>query len=82
MKLVMRVETSDGALHKTVAEAERAVNKRYGDALTAIVLDACKTEGKYTKLHEFIDANLPRLENLARIKDDLKLDKNELEIDD
>jgi hypothetical protein len=77
MRWIQMVQTSDGVLHENALKAEQHSEKRYGDELTRIAHELCRTDGKYSKLTEYIDANLGAFVKLAALKADITLENSD-----
>lgn len=77
MEWVAKVQTSDGVLHENRSKAERHAEKRYGEALTKLALEAVRVE-KYRAMAQFIEDHLPRFAELSALKADCTLTPNDL----
>lgn len=73
MKIVSKYQTKDGALHETEDAARRHIENLYGDPLSRLAHKLVQID-KYSDMVEFLDEHLPQLAELARIKEDLKLE--------
>lgn len=72
MKRVSRIQTFDGLLHESPQAAQRHLDKLYGDLLLPLCHKLVhKTNGKYGKTADFLDANLETFAALLRIKQDM-----------
>lgn len=74
MKKVKVYEIASGARFDTYDEAQRVINKQYGNLLTSIARMIVAHEGKYVKIVQWIDENLDMFLKLAEIKQDLNLE--------
>lgn len=72
MKKIEKYQTLNGALHDTVQDAQRHLKKLYGDHLLAIGRNIANSS--YTNVTEYIDSNLDLFVKLKAIKDDMKLE--------
>ena len=61
--------TADGRVFTDERDARRHAENRYGAALTALAHEAVRIE-KYAAMGDFIEANLPRFLELAKLSDD------------
>ena len=79
MKWISMVETFDGQRHRDYLQAEKHLDKLYGDELTKLATDLAKLDGKYKKFSEFLDdsANQARMIRLTVIKKDMELVKED-----
>ena len=78
MKLVNRIVTADGVVHSDTNEAVRHLDRRYGEKISKLSSKLiAETDGKYTKIQEFIDANLGAFKELMDIKHDMTTVKDE-----
>lgn len=75
MKPVTMYKTHDGKLHETIEKAEHQLDVEYGSILCALVREILMLN--YYKATEYIDANLGKFAELAKIKADMKLEKEE-----
>ena len=75
MKLLTKVQTFDGELHVNQDAARRHLDRLSGEAIckhsTRMITE---TEGKYTRIQEFIDGNLDAFKILMDIKQDMILE--------
>lgn len=78
MKWVAMVRTSDGVLHDDKPKADKHAEQRYGEALTRIAHELVHTDGKYSKVIEYIDANLEKFAELHALKRDIELEKTDI----
>lgn len=76
MRTVKRIETQDGRLHVTMDAAIRHAEREYGLALSGMAADLVKID-KYVAMQEFIDSNLARFGELARLKADIQCEDND-----
>jgi len=72
MQIVDMVKTFDGKIHPTTGQATKHLDMLYANII-------CPLSGKLahidsTKIGEYIDANLDKFLELARIKDDMEMD--------
>ena len=75
MKRIDMYQTASGAAYPSRQEAERELEKAYGNNLSRITTDMVnQCDGKYGRMIEFIDENLPRFVILQQIKNDIKLE--------
>ena len=75
MKLLTKVQTFDGQLHENRDAAMRHLDRVYGEAICTLVANMItETDGKYTKLQEYIDGNLESFKHLIDIKQDMVLE--------
>jgi len=72
MKWVRNVQTRDGTLHNNVLRATEHAERLYGEALSRLAHRAVAVE-KYSKMMEFIDANLDAFIELKALKADTTL---------
>lgn len=75
MKQVIRYQTQDGHLHDNTAEAERHAGSVYGHLLGKVTREML-SEGnsKYALTQDWINDNLDRFVELARLKADTILE--------
>jgi len=69
MRRVEAWVTADGAVFTDHGKAVRHAQQRYGDALTALAHEAVRIE-RYTAMCDFIEAALPRFQELAALRAD------------
>lgn len=74
MKVVTKIETSDGCLHDHVRKAKSHAEKRYADAL--LRHGRALANQRYTEVTEYIDAHLEEFVELAALKQDRELEEN------
>jgi hypothetical protein len=74
---VTRVKTYDGVEHEDQRAALRHLDKLYGETLSHIGHKLAKTDGKYTKMLEVLDASLAEFETLLIIKRDMTMENPE-----
>ncbi len=79
MRNVTRVKTYDGVEHEDQRAALRHLDKLYGETLSHIGHKLVKTDGKYTKMLEVLDASLAEFETLLIIKRDMTMENPENE---
>lgn len=77
MKQVTRIKTFDGMIHDNQKEAERHLDRLYSDAITRIAHNLVQLH--YSQIAEYVDQNLARFEELAKIKRDMIIEKEEEE---
>jgi hypothetical protein len=76
MRLVQKFQTADGATHDTEGQARRHTEKRYGEPLSRLAHQLVRIE-QYSDMTAFLDEHLAEFAELARIKEDLKLEPEE-----
>lgn len=75
MRQITCYQTSDGIIHTSIGDATRHVDKCYGDLLTHTAHHmVAATNGKYGKTSEYIDKHLDTFVEMARLRDDMKLE--------
>ena len=72
MKKVLKFQIQNGEEFNTQKEAERHIEKLYGDELTRIAHKLVQIS-KYVGVCEFIDTELSRFQYLIDLKKDLEL---------
>lgn len=78
MKFLTRVQTHDGQLHASKDAAMRHLDKLYGETICSLTSRMItETDGKYTRLQEFIDGNLDSFRRLMTIKEDMTVEEND-----
>lgn len=73
MKMVNKIQTSDGALHDSEELARRHAERLYGEALSKLVHPMAHLH-KYSEWMDYVDRNLNGLLNLAKLKADINLE--------
>lgn len=71
MKTVKHIETMDGKLHATLADAKRHAEAVYGLALSRLAGELVKVD-KYVAMHEAIETRLEEFLKLAALKADIE----------
>jgi hypothetical protein len=74
MKAVTMYRTADGKLHDTAVSAQRHADERYGALLTALAAEAAGL-WKYRQAVDWIEASLPRFQELLFLREDINLDQ-------
>jgi CRP-like cAMP-binding protein len=70
MREVIRIETSDGVLHKDIATATRHAEERYDSELTRLASRLVRIN-KYVEFIDFIEKHLDEFVNLSLLKRDI-----------
>lgn len=68
----VRYILDNGQEFKTQKDAEKALNKIYGDALTKLAVKICETECKYSAVVNFLDNNIDMIYKLIQAKEELE----------
>lgn len=76
MRRVEAWVTADGAVHTDKGRAVRHAEERYGAALTALAHQVARTD-KYMAACDFIEATLPRFQELAALRADCEEEPGE-----
>lgn len=77
MKKVTKYQTLDGVLHDTEQAARHHADKVYGVVLSSLAQEALRVE-KYSDMLEFFNKNLDRFLKLQTLKDDMKLQEDDI----
>lgn len=75
MKRITKIITFDGELFDSEKEAEKHLDKIYGDLLLMLSRNLCVMN--YTQVTDNIDGNLDKFIRLDRIKNDMILEDDE-----
>lgn len=71
MHTEIRYILDNGQEFKTKKDAEKALDKIYGDALTKLAIKICETECKYSSIVNFLDNNIEMMRIIIEAKDEL-----------
>lgn len=76
MRRITKIETRDGKLHSGQKEAQKHIDKIYGDILLKLARDLTN-HMKYMETAEYLDANLDKFVELKAWKDDKKMEADD-----
>lgn len=76
MRQVVKIQTRDGVLHDSPEDARRHADRVYGEALTRLAHRAVALD-KYTKMVDFLDANLDAFVELKALKQDMEMENRD-----
>lgn len=68
----VRYILDNGQEFKTQKDAEKALNKIYGDALTKLAVKICETGCKYSNIVNFLDNNLDMMREVIEARDEIE----------
>ena len=72
MRKVTKYQTLDGVLHDSERAARSHADKKYGELLCSLARATVDVQ-KYVDMLDFIEKNLPLFLKLQTLKDDMKL---------
>jgi len=67
---ILKYKTLDDKEHETIENAQKHLEKEYGNLICKIANDIIKTDCKYINILEYIDNNLNLFIELKNIKED------------